>query len=78
MLILIVAATASALLGHHLDAAAILGVVVIIALIGFIQEGKAEQAIQSIRNMLSPKPQCYAMGSERLSTQKQSFLVMWY
>ncbi|MDC8441149.1 cation-transporting P-type ATPase [Halomonas aquamarina] len=55
MLILIVAATASALLGHHLDAAAILGVVVIIALIGFIQEGKAEQAIQSIRNMLSPQ-----------------------
>lgn len=55
MLILIVAAVASALLGHHLDAAAILGVVVIIALIGFVQEGKAEQAIQSIRNMLSPQ-----------------------
>ncbi|MDP3536922.1 MAG: cation-transporting P-type ATPase [Halomonas sp.] len=55
MLILIIAAVASALLGHHLDAAAILGVVVIIALIGFIQEGKAEQAIQSIRNMLSPQ-----------------------
>lgn len=55
MLILIVAAVASALLGHHLDAAAIVGVVVIIALIGFIQEGKAEQAIQSIRNMLSPQ-----------------------
>ncbi|PCF97738.1 cation-translocating P-type ATPase [Vreelandella nigrificans] len=53
--ILIIAAVASAMLGHHLDAAAILGVVVIIALIGFIQEGKAEQAIQSIRNMLSPQ-----------------------
>lgn len=55
MLILIVAAAASLLLGHRLDAGAIVGVVVIIALIGFIQEGKAEQALQSIRNMLSPQ-----------------------
>lgn len=55
MLILIVAAAASLFLGHRLDAAAILGVVVIIALIGFLQEGKAEQALQSIRNMLSPQ-----------------------
>ncbi|KUJ86607.1 MAG: ATPase P [Halomonas sp. 54_146] len=55
MLILVVAAAASLFLGHRLDAAAIVGVVVIIALIGFIQEGKAEQALQSIRNMLSPQ-----------------------
>lgn len=55
MLILVAAAVASLLLGHVLDAAAIVGVVVIIALIGFLQEGKAEQALQSIRNMLSPQ-----------------------
>ena len=55
MLVLIVAAIASLGLGHTLDAAAIFGVVVIIALIGFIQEGKAEQALESIRNMLSPR-----------------------
>jgi magnesium-transporting ATPase (P-type) len=55
MLILIVAAVASLVLGHTLDAFAILGVVIIIALIGFIQEGKAEQALESIRNMLSPR-----------------------
>lgn len=55
ILILVVAAAASLFLGHRLDAAAILGVVMIIALIGFIQEGKAEQALQSIRNMLSPQ-----------------------
>ncbi|XKF16712.1 HAD-IC family P-type ATPase [Halomonas sp. BLK-85] len=55
MLILLVAAVASFLLGHSIDAAAIVGVVVIIALIGFIQEGKAEQALDSIRNMLSPQ-----------------------
>ncbi|MEA2117638.1 HAD-IC family P-type ATPase [Halovibrio sp. HP20-50] len=55
MLILVAAAVASLFLGHALDAAAIVGVVVIIALIGFLQEGKAEQALQSIRNMLSPQ-----------------------
>lgn len=55
MMILLVAALASFLLGHAIDAAAIVGVVVIIALIGFIQEGKAEQALESIRNMLSPQ-----------------------
>lgn len=55
ILILVVAAVASLFLGHQLDATAILGVVMIIALIGFIQEGKAEQALQSIRNMLSPQ-----------------------
>ena len=55
MLVLLVAAAASLGLGHALDAVAIFGVVLIIALIGFIQEGKAEQALESIRNMLSPQ-----------------------
>ncbi|WP_271909928.1 HAD-IC family P-type ATPase [Vreelandella alkaliphila] len=55
ILILLVAAIASFLLGHVIDAAAIVGVVAVIALIGFIQEGKAEQALDSIRNMLSPQ-----------------------
>ncbi|QTF91221.1 HAD-IC family P-type ATPase [Halomonas sp. BM-2019] len=55
MLVLVVAAVASLALGHTLDAAAIMGVVLIIALIGFIQEGKAEQALESIRQMLSPQ-----------------------
>ncbi|MCE8015274.1 HAD-IC family P-type ATPase [Halomonas sp. MCCC 1A17488] len=55
MLILIVAAIASLALGHRLDALAIVGVVTIIALIGFVQEGKAEHALESIRGMLSPQ-----------------------
>ena len=41
------------MVGLWLDAAVILGVVVINALLGFIQEGKAEKALDSIRNMLS-------------------------
>ena len=55
MMVLIVAAIASLGLGHRLDAAAIFAVVLIIALIGFFQEGKAEQALESIRQMLSPQ-----------------------
>src|SRR5690554_8120796 len=58
MLVLIVAAVASLGLGHTLDPGAIFGVVLIMALIGFIREGKAEQALEAFRQMPSPK----AMG----------------
>jgi len=51
--ILIGAAGVTALLGHWIDTAVILGVVVINAIIGFIQEGKAENALEGIRKMLS-------------------------
>ncbi len=43
----------TALLGHWVDSGVILGVVVLNAIIGFIQEGKAEKALDAIRNMLS-------------------------
>ncbi len=51
--ILIVAGSITALLGHWVDTAVIMGVVIINAIIGFIQEGKAEQALEGIRKMLS-------------------------
>jgi magnesium-transporting ATPase (P-type) len=41
------------MVGLWLDAAVIFGVVIINALLGFFQEGKAEKALDSIRNMLS-------------------------
>lgn len=53
ILVLIAAAAVSALLGEIVDAAVIVGVVAINAAIGFIQEGKAEQALNAIRSMLS-------------------------
>lgn len=51
--VLIVAAAVTALLGHWVDASVILGVVIINALIGYLQEGKAENALRAIQKMLS-------------------------
>lgn len=51
--VLLASAGITALLDHWLDTGVILGVVVINALIGFIQEGRAEQALAGIRRLLS-------------------------
>lgn len=51
--VLLVAAVITALMDHWIDTWVILAVVIINALIGYIQEGKAEKALESIRKMLS-------------------------
>jgi magnesium-transporting ATPase (P-type) len=51
--VLLAAALVTAALGHWVDTGVIAGVVIINAVIGFIQEGKAEKALEAIRNMLS-------------------------
>lgn len=53
--VLIAAGVVTVLLGEYVDAAVIAGVVLINAAIGYVQEGKAEQALDAIRNMLSPQ-----------------------
>ncbi len=52
--VLLVAATVTGILGMWIDTAVIFGVVVINAIVGFLQEGKAERALEAVRNMLSP------------------------
>lgn len=51
--VLIGAAAFTAILGHWVDTIVILAVVIINAVIGFIQEGRAEDALEGIRKMLS-------------------------
>lgn len=51
--VLLAAALLKAVMGHWVDMSVILGVAVINALIGHIQESNAEKSLKSIRNMLS-------------------------
>jgi magnesium-transporting ATPase (P-type) len=54
------------MVGLWLDAAVIIGVVIINALLGFLQEGKAEKALDSIRNMLSAEARTIRSRETRL------------
>ena len=51
---LLAAAAAAGFLGHFVDAGVIVVVVLINAVVGFVQEGRAEQALNAIRNMIAP------------------------
>src|SRR3546814_14377193 len=48
--VLLVAAVISALLGQVVDTAVILGVVVLNAIVGVVQEGRAERSLEAIRS----------------------------
>jgi magnesium-transporting ATPase (P-type) len=52
---LLAAAVAAAALGHAIDAAVIVAVVTVNAIVGYIQEDKAEKALGAIRRMISPR-----------------------
>jgi P-type E1-E2 ATPase len=59
------------MLNLWIDAAIIFGVVVLNALLGFIQEGKAEKALESIRNMLSAEARTLRGGETRKIAAEQ-------
>lgn len=63
--VLIVACVLTALLEHWVDASVILGVVFLNAVIGFVQEGKAENALRAIRQMLSPNAMVMRDGRQK-------------
>ena len=59
------------MLNLWVDAGIIFGVVVLNALLGFIQEGKAEKALDSIRNMLSAEARTVRGGETRMIPAEQ-------
>ncbi|MFY9261646.1 MAG: cation-transporting P-type ATPase [Gallionella sp.] len=72
--VLLAAASVTALLAHWVDTSVIVGVVVINAIIGFIQEGKAEKAMDAIRQMLSLDATVLRDG-KRETVQAESLVV---
>ena len=69
--ILLAAGFVKLMLGLWLDASIITGVVLINAILGFLQEGKAEKALDSIRNMLSAEARVRRDGEIRLVSADQ-------
>jgi calcium-translocating P-type ATPase len=60
--VLIAAGFIKLIMSLWLDASIILAVVIINGLLGFIQEGRAEKSLDSIRNMLSPEARTLRNG----------------
>lgn len=71
--VLIGSAVITAFLDHWIDTGVILTVVVANAMIGFIQEGKAEKAMDAIRHMLAPHANVIR-GSERTSIEGEKLV----
>ena len=72
--VLIASAGIAFALGHRLDTVVILGVVLVNATIGFIQEGRAEKALDAIRGMLTRDASVLRDG-RRLTVPVESLVV---
>ncbi|OGO15862.1 MAG: ATPase [Chloroflexi bacterium RBG_13_68_17] len=71
VIILIVASILSAVLGDYIEAAAILAIVVLNALLGVIQERRAEEALAALRRMAAPEAQVIRDGHRQLIPGRQ-------
>ncbi len=71
--VLIASAGITTLLNHWIDTGVILAVVIVNAIIGFIQEGKAEQAMNAIRHMLAPQAHVIR-GGERMTVDGEQLV----
>ncbi|MEI6680824.1 MAG: HAD-IC family P-type ATPase, partial [Mariniphaga sp.] len=64
VIILIIAAVVSLALGEYVDSVAILFIVLLNAVVGVIQESKAEQALAALQKMAAPQAQVIRDGQQ--------------
>ncbi|MFT4091966.1 MAG: HAD-IC family P-type ATPase, partial [Asticcacaulis sp.] len=77
--IMLVAAVVAGFLGHTVDAVVICLVIIVNTIIGYVQEGKAEKALDAIAEMMAPHAQVWRDG-QRLSVSAEDIVpgdVVW-
>jgi magnesium-transporting ATPase (P-type) len=71
--VLLVAATLALAIGEISDAVVVLAVVLLNAIIGYLQEGRAEQALEAIRRMIDPRATAIRDG-QRISVAAEDIV----
>ncbi len=71
ILILIIAAGISAAMGETVEAVAIVVIVILAGVVGFIQENKAEQALEALKQLAAPLATVYRDGREMVIVSRE-------
>src|SRR4026207_1686813 len=65
VILLIIASIISAVLGEYIEASAIMAIVVLNAILGIVQERRAEEALAALKKLASPDAQVVRNGSRQ-------------